>query len=48
MDWKRISKHRTSQKGGGLLRTKSKDKVGIMSAAGRPPYRPGKAESFRG
>ena len=34
--------------GRGLLRTKSKDKVGIMSAAGRPPYRPGKAESFRG
>ena len=48
MDWKIISKHRTFQKGGDLLRTKSKDEVGTMNAAGRPPDRPRKADSFRG
>lgn len=31
-----------------LLRTKSKDKVGTVSTAGRPPDRLGKANSFHG
>ena len=48
MDWKRISRHRAFQKGVSLLRTKSRDKVGTVSAVGRPPDRPQRVDSFLG
>ena len=49
MSWKRISRHRAFQKGVSfLLRTKSRDKVGTVSAAGQPADRLGKVNSFHG
>ena len=48
MGWKRIPRHNILQKGVSLLRTKSRDKVGIVSIAGQPPDRPGRADSFHG
>ena len=46
MGWKIISRHRAFQKGVSLLRTKSRDKVGAVSTAGRLPDRPGRVNSF--
>ena len=48
MHWKRISRHRAFQKEVSLLRKKSRDNEGTPSAAGRPPDRPGRVDSFRG
>ena len=48
MGWKRISRHNMLQKGVSLLRTKSRDKVGIVRIAGQPPDRPGRVDSFHG
>ena len=48
MGWKEISRHSMFQKRVSLLRTKSRDKVGIVSTAGQPPDRPGRVDSFCG
>ena len=45
---KRSSRHRAFQKGVSLLRTKSREKVGTVSAGGRPPDRAENADSFCG
>ena len=46
--WKTISRHRAFQNGGSLLRIKSRDNVGIASAVGQPPDKPGRGDSFCG
>ena len=39
---------RVLQKGVSLLRTKSRENVGTVTAAGQPPDRPGKVNAFHG
>ena len=39
---------RVLQKGVSLLRTKNRENVGTVNAAGRPPGRPGKVNAFHG
>ena len=46
--WKSISRCRAFQTGVNIFRTKSRDNVGPVSAAGRPPGRPGTADAFHG
>ena len=46
--WKRISRHRAFRKGVSLLRTKSRNNVGTVSAMGWPPDKPERVDSFYG
>ena len=48
MGWKRISRHRVSQKGVGLLRIKGRENVVAASTEGWSPDRLARADSFSG